>query len=58
MQHEHYDSHLKLRIPSWLRRVLEDRARAEERELSDIARRALKDYALKPASKDQSAKEK
>lgn len=48
MKREHFDAEIKVRVPSWLKKALEDLGAREDLELSDIARRALKAHALRP----------
>lgn len=47
MKRESYDAEIKVRVPTWLKRTLDAQASSDDLELSDIVRRALKDYALR-----------
>lgn len=46
MRREQLTAEIKVRVPEWLKRALEDTALREDMVLSDVARRALKSYAL------------
>lgn len=48
MKHEPFDAEIKVRVTRWLKKNLEAQATVNDLELSDIVRRALKDYVLKP----------
>lgn len=47
MRHESYDAEIKVRVPRWLKKNFEAQASKDDLELSDIVRKALKEFALK-----------
>jgi hypothetical protein len=46
MRREQLTDEIKVRVPVWLKKALEDNALREDMVLSDVVRRALKSYAL------------
>lgn len=47
MKRETFDAEIKVRVAAWLKKNLEAQASVNDLELSDIVRKALKDYAMK-----------
>lgn len=46
MKREILTAEIKVRVPLWLKKALEDMSSREDLALSNLARRALKTYAL------------
>lgn len=46
MRREQLTAEIKVRVPVWLKKALEDNSLREDMALSDVVRRALKSYAL------------
>lgn len=46
MRREQLTAEIKVRVPLWLKKALEDNSLREDMVLSDVVRRALKSYAL------------
>lgn len=50
VKRESYDAEIKVRVPRWLKKNFEAQATRDDLELSDIVRKALKEFALKGPS--------
>lgn len=47
MKRESFDAEIKVRVPAWLKKNLEHQASADDLELSDIVRKALKELVMR-----------
>lgn len=55
MRREQLTAEIKVRVPMWLKKALEDNSLREDMVLSDVVRRALKSYALNQRPMTQAA---
>lgn len=51
MRRETLTAEIKVRVPLWLKKALEDASAREDMAMSSVVRRALKTYALSPATR-------